>query len=77
MYCDPKRIRRNRVPVYLDSYVYERLVRLVEMTGGETSVVSRGALEKGLDLLEQEMHAVECAQGPANKRDVHAGYFPA
>lgn len=74
MYADPKRIRRNRVPVYLDGYVYERLARLVEMTGGETSVVSRDALEKGLDLLEQEIHACESAQLSANKRDVHAGF---
>lgn len=77
MYADPKRIRRNRVPVYLDSYTHERLVRLVEMTGGETSVVSREALEKGLDLLELALHNAECAQGSAQKRDVHQAYVGA
>lgn len=74
MYADPKRIRSNRVPVYLDTYVYERLVRLVEQTGGETSVVSRGALERGLDLLESELHGAQCGQSSPQKRDVHTGY---
>lgn len=70
MYADPKRIRRNRVPVYLDSYVYERLARIVEMTGGETSAVSRGALELGLEIFERELHESQCAQGAEQKRDV-------
>ncbi|ARU04731.1 hypothetical protein CCO03_08625 [Comamonas serinivorans] len=74
MYADPKRIRRNRVPVYLDSYTYERLARLVEMTGGETSVVSRGALERGLDLLESELHGSQSAAHVSAKRDVHAAH---
>lgn len=77
MYADPKRIRRNCVPVYLDGYVYERLVRIVEMTGGETSAVSRGALERGLDLLESELHGVQCAQSASQLRDVHQGYVRA
>lgn len=77
MYADPKRIRRNRVPVYLDSYVYERLVRIVEMTGGETSAISRGALEKGLDLLERELHEPQCAQVAPQMRDVHQAYVGA
>ncbi|ABX34570.1 hypothetical protein Daci_1930 [Delftia acidovorans SPH-1] len=70
MYADPKRIRSNRVPVYLDDYIYERLTRLVEIQGGEKSVVSRDAFERGLELLEKELHAQECAQGAGNKRDV-------
>ncbi|GAD20927.1 hypothetical protein [Acidovorax sp. MR-S7] len=74
MYADPKRIRRNRVPVYLDTYVYERLVRLVEMTGGETSVVSRGALERGLDVIEQELHGGQCLHASTQKRDVLQGH---
>lgn len=77
MYADPKRIRRNRVPVYLDSYVYERLVRIVEMTGGETSAVSRGALEMGLEILERELHGSQCAQGIEQKRDVLSVHFGA
>ncbi|MDX4957257.1 hypothetical protein [Delftia acidovorans] len=77
MYADPKRIRRNRVPVYLDGYVFERLSRLVEMKGGETSAVSRDALERGLEMLERELHAQECAQGVGNKRDVGSAYMNA
>lgn len=74
MYADPKLIKRNRVPVYLDGYVHERLMRLVEMTGGETSAISRGALEKGLDLLENELHGSKCAQSASQKRDVHQAH---
>ncbi len=71
MFADPKRIKSNRVPVYLDCYVYERLNRIVEMTGGEKSAVSRGALERGLDLMESELHSRQCAQGVPQMRDVH------
>lgn len=74
MYADPKLIKSKRVPVYLDGYVYERLVRIVAMTGGETSVVSREALERGLDVFESELHGLQCAQSTTQKRDVHQGY---
>ena len=62
MYADPNRIRSKRVPVYLDNYVHQRLARIVEMTGGETSVVSRDALERGLELLERELHGLQCGR---------------
>lgn len=77
MYADPKRIKTNRVPVYLDGYVYERLNRLVELQGGEKSAVSRVALERGLDLLERELHASQCGAADVAKRDVGSAYVSA
>lgn len=68
MYADPKRIRSNRVPVYLDSYVHQRLARIVEMTGGEKSAVSREALERGLELFERELHSAQSAPAAMEMR---------
>ncbi|MFC4924736.1 hypothetical protein [Delftia deserti] len=77
MYADRKRLCKNRVPVYLDDYIYERLTQLVSLQGGEKSVVSRDAFVRGLAILEEEVHAKECAQNSENKRDVGPAYVNA
>ncbi len=73
MYQDPKRIRNKRLAIYLDTYVHERLSRLVEMTGGELSASGRDALELGLEWLEREIHAKQCANTDGQKRGLSQG----
>ena len=58
MYADPKQVRDNRVPVYINDYTHERLMRLVELRGGQKGAIAHDAILVGIDLL---LHELECS----------------
>lgn len=71
MYADPKQVKDNRVPVYLSDYAHEKLLKLVEMQGGQKSAVARIALEEGIDRL---LHELESACTPSRMPELSKGH---
>lgn len=74
MYADPKQVKDNRVPVYLSDYAHEKLLKLVEMQGGQKSAVARIALEEGIDRLLHELESARAStyMPEPSKSYVHA-----
>ena len=55
MYVARKEVKDNRIPVYISAHTTEKLLRIMQLQGGQKGARAREALEKGIDIWLHEL----------------------
>ena len=74
MYVDRKEVKDNRIPVYISAHTTEKLLRIMQLQGGQKGARAREALEKGIDIWLHELESQPAHQSlrGLNKSHVRA-----
>lgn len=71
MYVDRKEVKDNRIPVYLSAHTTEKLLRIMQLQGGQKGARAREAMERGIDVW---LHELESQASPKTLRGLNQSH---